>query len=184
MQKSKGCHIHYSFVLNGLLCFKLKASLSEGRGKNPENCYIFLLWAAQLQFCEDADLCSKLQRQLRARPALPQGCPVPWAPCPCSTGHLQDTSRSRLVALASSAVLLPCSHPCWQEAGTATSPEKLHLDPRGWREPFCLAPRSNYFSKVDAMFLVVHTNSSALNCKIHIKDTIQDLKRATLIPLD
>lgn len=97
----------------------------------------------------------------------------------------QGTCRTRAGAGWGHWPAVPCcSHPCWQEAGTATSPEKLHLDPRGWREPFCLAPRSNYFSKVDAMFLVVHTNSSALNCKIHIKDTIQDLKRATLIPLD
>lgn len=65
-------------------------------------------------------------------------------------------------------VLLPCSCGFWQEVGTAISSEKLHLDPRGWRELFALPRgRLNFISKVDAMFLVftfqlVHTNSSEL----------------------
>lgn len=43
-------------------------------------------------------------------------------------------------------VLLPCPHRCWQEVGMATSSEKLHLDPRGWRELFAL-PRGQILSQ-------------------------------------
>lgn len=84
------------------------------RGKNLENCYIFLLWAAQFRFCKDADVCSKPQRQLRARPALPQG------PSAIGSVSLQDTRSCRLLALASD--LCCCLAPIGAGRSWARSP--------------------------------------------------------------
>lgn len=84
-------------------------------------------------------------------PASARGCPAPSAPHPC--GAQPDTRGSGLVSPASSTALLPARIGAGRRQSVlaawtqATTSEKLNLDPRGWREPFCHHPEVEFWQK-------------------------------------
>lgn len=83
-----------------------------------------------------------------------RGCWAPSAPHPCrALGGTAEDTRSGLVSLDSSAALLPARIGAGRTqsmpAGLtqASRPEKLHLDPRGQREPFRHCPEAELGKK-------------------------------------